>query len=66
MSYYLEGIDWTARQAITTTTDLLNLFKTDRERISRSYGRLFAYDRQLEIINRTGDELPAGSVSGTR
>jgi Fic family protein len=108
MAYYLEGVDWTARQTIATTTALLDLFHADRARVSgsargtstlrvyeelqtrvivsirrvaetvqitvptataalkrleeigiareitgRSYGRLFAYDRQLEIINRT-------------
>jgi Fic family protein len=108
MAYYLEGIDWTARQAIATTIELLQLFQSDRDRIAastratatlrvyetlqqrvivsirkvaellgvsvptvtaalgrlealgivreitgRSYGRLFAYDRQLEILNRT-------------
>jgi Fic family protein len=110
MAFYLEGVDWTARQTIATTTELLDLFKVDRERIigtprsnstlrvfdelqrtviisirraserlgmsiptattalqrletmgvareitGKSYGRLFAYDRQLEIINRTDD-----------
>lgn len=108
MAYYLEGVDWTARQAIQTTTDLLALFRTDRERVAaaargagttrvydmlqqkvivsikrvaesagvavptatramkllqdlgiakeltgRNYGKLFAYERQLEIMNRT-------------
>ena len=108
MAYYLEGVDWTARQAIQTTTDLLELFKTDRERVAAvargagtigvydvlqqkvivsikrmaestgiavptatramkllqdlgiakeitggNYGKLFAYERQLEIMNRT-------------
>ena len=104
--YYLEGVDWTARQATATTTALLDLFHADRARVSsmvrvastlrvyealqskvivsirrvaedvkitvptataalkrleelgiareitgRNYGRLFAYDRQLQIIN---------------
>ena len=117
MAYYLEGVDWTARQTIATTTELLDLFKTDRERITatprssstlrvfdelqrtviisirraseqlglsiptvttalkrleamgiarettgKSYGRLFAYDRQLEIINRTDDFSAAASA----
>lgn len=108
MAYYLEGVDWTARQAIATTTALLDLFHADRARVSgiargastlrvyealqtkvivsirrvaeemdvtvptataalkrleelgiareitgRNYGRLFAYDRQLQIINRS-------------
>jgi len=108
MAYYLEGIDWTARQAITTTSALLDLFHADRARVSgvargaatlrvyealqtrvivsirrvaeavditvptataalkrledmgiareitgRNYGRLFAYDRQLQIITQT-------------
>ena len=117
MAYYLEGVDWTARQTIATTTDLVDLFRADRERIStmarsrtalrayevlqsrvvvsirrlaeslevsvptattavkrlevlgiareitgKSYGRLFAYDHQLEILNRTGD--PASESAG--
>jgi Fic family protein len=121
MAYYLEGVDWTARQAIATTTDLLQLFKADRERISttaraastirvyeelqrrvvvsirrvaealqlsiptvtaalgrlqqmgiarettgRSYGRLFAYDRQLEIINRNDDSSVDAGPDRTR
>ena len=116
MAFYLEGVDWTARQTITTTTDLLNLFKVDRERVittvraaatlrvygelqkrvivsirrvseelalstptvttalkrleemgiareitGRKYGRLFAYDRQLDIINRTEDLAAAAA-----
>ncbi len=116
MAYYLEGVDWTARQAIATTTELLDLFKADRERIiaaprssstlrvfdelqrtviisirraserlglsiptvtaalkrletmgiareitGKTYGRLFAYDCQLEIINRTDDFSAAAS-----
>lgn len=107
MAYYLEGVDWTARQALQTTTDLLELFKYDRARVDEAasgagalrvydvlqqraivsikrvadgagvaiptatramkllqnlgiakettggnYGKLFAYERQLEIINR--------------
>lgn len=107
MSYYLEGVDWTARQAIATTSEILELFRVDRERVSstvrsaatlrvyeelqkkaivsirrvtealgitvptataalmrlqemgiarettgKSYGRLFAYDAQLEVLNR--------------
>lgn len=108
MAYYLEGVDWTARQAIATTSALLELFHADRARVSsvvrgastlrvyealqtkvivsirrvaeevgitvptataalkrleemgiareitgRNYGRLFAYDRQLQIINQS-------------
>lgn len=108
MAFYLEGVDWTARQTIAATTDLLALFARDRERVlaaaggratlatfealqrrvivsirrlaeatelsipsvtsalrkleelaivrevtGRAYGRLFAYDRQLEILNRS-------------
>jgi Fic family protein len=108
MAYYLEGVDWTARQAIETTTKLLELFATDRDRIlsttragatlrvyeeiqrrvivsirrlsesvgvstptvitalrrleelnivrettGRRYGRMFAYQRQLDILNET-------------
>lgn len=108
MAYYLEGVDWTARQAIDTTTRLLELFRADRERIvtatraaatlrvyeemqrrvivsirrlsetlgvsiptvtsalrrleelnivrettGRKYGRMFAYQKQLDILNKT-------------
>lgn len=117
MAYYLEGVDWTARQTIATTTELLDLFKGDRERViatprpsstirvfdelqrtviisirraseqlglsiptvttslkrletmgiareitGKTYGRLFAYERQLEIINRTDDFSAAASA----
>ncbi len=110
MAYYLEGVDWTARQATETTTKLLELFRVDRERISastrasatlrvyeemqrrviisirrlseslnvsvptvttalrrleelnivrettgRKYGRMFAYQKQLDILNETGE-----------
>lgn len=110
MTFYLEGVDWTARQSISTTTALFDLFRKDRERISgmarsasllrayealqsrvivsirhlvetlgvttptatsalkrleelgiareitgKTYGKLFAYDHQLEILNRTED-----------
>ncbi len=110
MAYYLEGIDWTARQAIATTTDLVDLFRADHGRISavsrssatlrayevlqsrvvvsirrlaesldvtvptataavkrleqlgivreitgKSYGRVFVYDQQLKILNRSGE-----------
>lgn len=47
MAYYLEGVDWTARQAIQTTTDLLELFKADRARIAavaRGAGGMRVYD----------------------
>jgi Fic family protein len=109
MAYYLEGVDWTARQATETTTKLLELFRVDRERIiastraaatlrvyeeiqrrviisirrlsesldisiptvttalrrledlnivrettGRKYGRTFAYQTQLDILNETG------------
>lgn len=33
MAYFLDGVDWTARQATRTTEDLLALFASDRERI---------------------------------
>jgi Fic family protein len=107
MRFYLEGIEWTSRQAIRTTLDLLELFSTDRgivksaargatllrvydvlqqqvivsirrvareldisvptatsaltrlqemgiarETTGRKYGRLFAYDKQLAILDR--------------
>lgn len=120
MAYYLEGIDWTARQTTETTMQLLDLFRSDRERVltasrgkamlrvfeqlqqrvivsvrrtaeqlsvsiptattalkgleemgivreitGRTYGRLFAYDRQLEILNRT-DDLSASSAEAPR
>lgn len=110
MAFYLEGIDWTSRQAVATTSQLLDLFGGDRERViastrgsatlrvyeemqrrvilsirrasetlgisipsvtaalarletlgiareitGRTYGRLFAYDKQLEILNRADD-----------
>lgn len=106
MAYYLEGVDWTARQATETTTKLLELFRVDRERVialtrapatlrvyeeiqrrvcisirrlsaglnvstptvitalrrleelnivrettGRKYGRMFAYQKQLDILN---------------
>jgi Fic family protein len=109
MAYYLEGVDWTARQATETTTKLLELFPVDRERViastrapatlrvyeeiqrrviisirrlseslgvsiptvttalrrleelnivqettGRRYGRMFAYQKQLDILNDTG------------
>src|SRR5437868_757018 len=109
MAFYLEGVDWTARQATQTTTRLLELFSSDRERIitaarapatlrvygeiqrrvivsirrvsetldlsiptvttalrrleelnivrettGRKYGRMFAYQKQLDILNETG------------
>lgn len=120
MAYYLEGIDWTARQTTETTIQLLDLFRSDRERVlgaargkamlrvydqlqqrvivsvrrtaeqlsisiptatsalkgleemgivreitGRTYGRLFAYDKQLEILNRT-DDLSASSAEAPR
>ncbi|MCR4340518.1 MAG: Fic family protein [Gemmatimonadaceae bacterium] len=120
MAYYLEGIDWTARQTTETTMQLLDLFRSDRERVltaargkamlrvyeqlqqrvivsvrrtaeqlgisiptatsalksleemgivreitGRTYGRLFAYDRQLEILNRT-DELSGATAEEPR
>lgn len=107
MAFYLEGVEWTARQATTTTIDLLELFGADLRRVQASarsnslvrtydvlqqrvivsirrvaatldvsvptataalkrlegmgiareitgkqYGRLFAYERELEILNR--------------
>ncbi len=110
MAFYLEGVDWTARQATTTTVRLIDLFTSDRERVlaetrggstlrvyeemqrrvivsirrvseslgisiptvtsslrrleelgivrettGRKYGRMFAYDRQLSILNDTGE-----------
>ena len=114
MAYYLEGIDWTARQTIATTIALVDLFRADRDRINaiarssstlrvyealqsrvvvsirrlaeavdvsvptataaikrlehmgiareitgKLYGRVFAYDQQLEILNRTGHPTSA-------
>jgi Fic family protein len=110
MAYYLEGVDWTARQTTQTTIRLLELFRSDRERVvasarggatlrvyeeiqrrvivsirrvsetvrasiptvtsslrrleelgivrettGRKYGRMFAYQPQLDILNETGD-----------
>ena len=34
MAYYLEGVDWAARQTIATTVDLLDLFESNRATIS--------------------------------
>lgn len=120
MAYYLEGIDWTARQTTETTMQLLDLYRSDRERVltasrgkamlrvyeqlqqrvivsvrrmaeqlsvsiptattalkgleemgivreitGRKYARLFAYDRQLEILNRT-DELGGATAEAPR
>src|SRR5207253_3749972 len=120
MAYYLEGIDSTARETTATTRKLLELFRSDRDRViavarggatlrvyeelqrrvilsirraaealdlsiptitsalvrleamgivreitGRSYGRMFAYDRQLEILNRT-DNLTAEDVEPPR
>jgi DNA-binding transcriptional ArsR family regulator len=120
MAYYLEGIHWTARQTTATTTQLLDLFTRDRERVvgaarggamlrvyeelqrrvlvsirrvaerlgvsiptvtsalgrleemgivreitGRPYGRLFVYDRQLEILNRT-DDMSAATAEAPR
>ena len=114
MAYYLEGIDWTARQTIATPIALVDLFRADRDRITaiarsgstlrvyealqsrvvvsirrlaeaddvsvptataaikrlehmgiareitgKLYGRVFAYDQQLEILNRTGHPASA-------
>ena len=36
MAYYLEGVDWTARQTTQTTIKLLELFRSDRERVVAS------------------------------
>jgi len=122
MAYYLEGVDWTARQTIATTTALTDLFRADRDRINanarssstlrayevlqsraivsirrlaesldvsvptattavkrleglgiareitgKSYGRIFAYDRQLAILNHAGDaDMESSTVSRSR
>ena len=50
---YLEGVDWTARQAIATTVDLLELFRLDREKISatRACSTLRVYEElQRRVI----------------
>ena len=36
MKFYLEGVEWTAQQAIRTTLDLLALFSSDRDRVMSS------------------------------
>jgi len=119
MAYYLEGVDWTARQTTATTIKLLELFNSDRERIvgspggrstlrvyeeiqrrvivsirrvsdslgisiptvtssllrlekmgivrettGRKYGRMFAYDRQLAMLNETGEETTSSEPAG--
>lgn len=121
MAYYLEGVDWTARQTTETTVSLLELFRSDREivvgsvrgaatlrvyeevqrrvivsirRVSetlgisiptvtsslrrledlgivrettgRRYARMFAYHRQLEILNQTNDIGSSGPRPPTR
>ncbi len=64
MAYYLEGVDWTARQAIQTTTKLLELFSSDRERIlstTRAAATLRVYEeiqrRVIVSIRRLSDAL---------
>ena len=51
----------------TATTALKRLEEMGiaRETTGRNYGRLFAYDRQLEILNRT-DDVSATSVDAPR
>ncbi|MGH7604307.1 MAG: Fic family protein [Gemmatimonadaceae bacterium] len=64
MAYYLEGVDWTARQAIQTTTKLLQLFTADRERLlssTRAAATLRVYEeiqrRVIVSIRRLSDAL---------
>jgi Fic family protein len=56
MVYYLDGIDWTARQAIATTTDLIELFARDTEAVRtsslrRSALKVFAFVEQKVIVS---------------
>ncbi len=64
MAYYLEGVDWTARQATEATTNLVELFRADRERVivsSSARGTLRVYEeiqrRVIVSIRRLSDEL---------
>jgi Fic family protein len=56
MSFYLEGVYHTARQATKTTQDLLALFTADRERVlglgngAASALRLYEYLQQRIVI----------------
>ncbi|MEP6778360.1 MAG: hypothetical protein ABJC26_00615 [Gemmatimonadaceae bacterium] len=54
ISYYLEGVDWTARHATATTTQLLALFQVDRARVSntvRSAATMRVYEQlQAKVI----------------
>jgi Fic family protein len=55
MAYYLEGIDWTSRQAIGTTAALLELFETDAQRVRTSLTRkafdVFKYVEQKVVVS---------------
>lgn len=67
MAFYLDGVDWTARQAIETTTELLTLFATDRARVTaevRSAATLRVYDElQKRVIVSIPRMAKAVSVS---
>ena len=70
MAYYLEGVDWTARQTIATTTALTELFTTDRARIgSRGGSTLRAYEvlqsRVVVSIRRLAESLNVSIPTAT-
>lgn len=73
MAFYLEGVDWTARQAILTTTDLLELFKTDRARVdaaARGAGTMRVYDvlqqKVIVSIKRVAESAGVAVPTATR
>lgn len=64
MAYYLEGVDWTARQTIATTEEILTLFQVDRQLVqskARSNTLFRVYEemqrRVLVSIRRASEEL---------
>jgi hypothetical protein len=71
--FYLVGVEAVARQATRTTQALLALFRDDerleglgiaKEITGRARGRLYAYERQLEILNRGVGEGVAPTETG--
>ena len=72
MAYYLEGVDWTARRTIATTTALTDLFRSDRERIgphARSSSTLRAFEvlqsRVVVSIRCVADSLKVSVPTAT-
>jgi Fic family protein len=72
MAFYLGGIEWTSRQAIVTTTDLLALFDADREcvqAVARGSGLLRVYDvlqrRVIVSIRRVAGMLDVSVPTAT-